>query len=287
MRLERFARAVRLFRANNARSARTAMPDTPNRLPKALLTLVAWLAATVAVGAVLRQEGAGIAEIVGLLSTGVAWNVVGGIAVLALATWFFGWRDLGFGPPNGWSLAKLVWFPILTLLPFYAIAMAVGLPPGRAMLFLALNTTLVALSEEWMFRGILFRALKARLRIWPAVALTSVLFGAIHVLNAFALGDIRLATAQAVAAMMTGLLLIALMLRTGSIWTAVVYHMIWNFGILLVAYETAKQPLPEGPMPLNTYLVPILVVLPNFLYGLILLRKVQDEPVPGHLHEAR
>lgn len=249
----------------------------PNRLPKALLTLFAWLAATIVVGTVLRPDSAGIGEIVGLLTSGIAWNVVAGIAVLALATRVFGWRDLGFGPPAAWPVAKLIWFPILTLLPFYAIAFAIGLPPGRAMLFLAINTTLVALSEEWMFRGILFQALRSRLRIWPAVALTSVLFGAIHVLNAFALGDLRLAGAQAVAAMMTGLLLIALMLRTGSIWTAVAYHMVWNFGILLVVYETARYPLPEGPLPPSAYLVPLLVVLPNFLFGLVLLRKLRHD----------
>lgn len=251
----------------------------PRRLTKALLTLLAWLGATSIAGALMRQDAAGIAEIVGLLSSDIAWNVVGGVVVLALATWLFGWRDLGFGPPKTRAVIRLSWFPVLTLLPFYAIALAVGLPPGRAMLFLAVNTTLVALSEEWMFRGILFQALKSRLRIWPAVALTSVLFGAIHVLNAFALGDLRLAAAQAVAAMMTGLLLIALMLRTGSIWTAVVYHMVWNFGILLVAYETAKQPLPEGPLPLASYVVPILVVLPNFLYGVILLRNLRHPSV--------
>lgn len=254
------------------------MPDSPKRLPPAFLTLLAWLAATIVVGAALRQESAGIAEIVGLLSTSVAWNVVAGIAVLALATRTFGWKDLGFGPPDGWSVAKLLWFPVLMLLPFYAIAFAVGLPPVRAILFLALNTTLVALSEEWMFRGILFQALRSRIRIWPAVALTSVLFGSVHVLNAFALGDLRLAAAQAVAAMMTGLLLMALMLRTGSIWTSVVYHMVWNFGILLLAYETAQYPLPDQAPSASAYLVPMLVVLPNLLYGLILLRNLRNHP---------
>ena len=249
----------------------------PNRLPQALLTLFAWLAATILGGAFLRADADGIAGIVGLLTTGIAWNVVGGLVVLALASWAFGWRDLGFGPPRLGAVARLVWFPILTLLPFYGIAFAIGLPIGRVLLFLAINTSLVALSEEWMFRGILFQGLKTRLRIWPAVALTSVLFGAIHVLNAFALGDLRLAAAQSVAAMMTGFLLIALMLRTGSIWTAVVYHMVWNFGILLGVYGTVQSPLPEGPLPLSAYLVPLLVVLPNFLFGLVLLRRMRQD----------
>ena len=252
-----------------------------NRLPKALVTLAAWLCATVAVGSCLRPDASGVDEIVGLLSTGIAWNVVAAIAVLAIATRVCGWRDLGFGPPAGRSLARFVWFPLLTLLPFYAIAFAVGLPPTEAILFLSVNTALVALSEEWMFRGILFQALRTRLRLWPALVLTSILFGAVHVLNAFSLGDIRLAAAQAVAAMMTGLLLVALMLRTGSIWTAVTYHLFWNLGILLVAHETAKYPLPDGPVPTATYFMPLLVVLPNFVYSLILLRKVPNHRPPG------
>jgi membrane protease YdiL (CAAX protease family) len=255
------------------------MPDTPYRLTKALLTLLAWLVATAAVGSFMRQKTSGVAEIVGLLSSAPAWNVLAGVAVLAIATKQFGWRDLGFGPPKPLAVAKLIWFPILTLLPFYAIALAVGLPPTRAILFFALNTTLVALSEEWMFRGVLFQALRSRLSIWPAVGMTSVLFGAIHVVNAFALGDLRLAAAQAVAAMMTGLLLIALMLRTGSIWTSIAYHMVWNFGILLVAYESSKYSLPEEPLPLTAYFVPMLLVLPNFVFGLILLRKLRGDPV--------
>lgn len=254
----------------------------PYRLPKALVTLAAWLGATVAVGAYLRPSGAAdIAEIVGLLSTGIAWNVVAAIAVLGLATRAFGWRDLGFALPDGRSVAKVVWFPILTLLPFYAIAFAVGLPPTQAILFLSVNTALVALSEEWMFRGILFRALRSRLRLWPAMVLTSILFGAVHVLNALTFGDIRLAAAQAVAAMMTGLLLVALMLRTGSIWTAVAYHQFWNLGILFVAYETAKYPQPEGPLPTVTYFMPLLVVLPNLLFSLVLLRRLSNQPLPG------
>lgn len=254
------------------------MPRAP--LFQAIVTLLLWLAATIAVGTMLRPEGEeSVVAIVGFLSSGLAWNVVAGLVVLGLATRIFGLRGLGFGPPDARATARLVWFPILTLLPFYAIGLAIGLPPPKSLLYLAVNTALVALSEEWMFRGVFFHALRSRLRIWPAAALTSVLFGSIHVLNAFALGDLSLAMAQAVAATMTGLLLIALMLRTGSIWTAVVYHMVWNFGILLVAYETARYPLPEGPLPASAYVVPILVVLPNFLFGLILLRGLGQRPV--------
>jgi membrane protease YdiL (CAAX protease family) len=214
------------------------------------------------------------AEIMAMVSSDVVWTVVAGLAALSLATWVYRLNGLGFQAPEWRSVARLIWFPVLALLPFCAIALAVGLPPPRAMLFLALNTALIALSEEWMFRGILFQALRSRLNLWPAVLLTSSLFGAVHLLNVLVFGDLALAAAQAVAAAMTGLLLVALVIRTGSIWPSIVYHMVWNFSILLVAYETSKYLQADGPAPLTSYLMPMLIVLPNFLFALFLLRKV-------------
>ena len=261
----------------------TDLPARPpfRRLGRTLATFVLWIAAMSVTGVLLRYEApASPIQIVELLAEGVAWNVIAGLAALALATWVFALEGLGFVAPDWRAFARHLWFPILALLPFLAIALAVGLPPTRVMLILALNTALVALSEEWMFRGILFSALRSRLRLWPAVLLTSALFGAVHVLNAFALGDLALASAQAVAAAMTGLLLVALVIRTGSIWPAVVYHMIWNFSILLVAFEASKYLQPEGPLPLASYLMPMLIVLPNFVYALLLLRKLPNTLAP-------
>jgi uncharacterized protein len=253
------------------------MPDTPRtrRLGLAGLTLLVWMAATAVVGLFSRDAAvSSLDEIIRSLGSGVVVNIVVDIGVLALATVLFRWNDLGFTAPDWGAWRRLMWFPLLTLAPFPILGATLGLPPGPAILFLALNTFLIALSEEWMFRGILFRALLTRLRLGPAVLTTSVLFGAVHVLNAFAFGDLRLALVQALAAMMTGTLLVALVLRTGSIWPAVAFHMAWNFGIMLIAYEGALDPIPEGPLPLASYLVPILIVLPNFLYALVLLRQV-------------
>jgi len=249
------------------------------RLRQAGLTLLVWLVATVLIGAVLRQDRpTSLGELIAGLSSGVAWNVVLGLTVLTLATRLFGWKDLGFNRPDGRAVLRLMWFPGLTLLPIFLMSFAIGLPPGRAIGFLVLNTTLVALSEEWMFRGVLFRALSARLRLWPAILLTAFLFGAIHVLNIFAFGDVAQAAGQATAAMMTGLLLGALLLRTGSIWPPVVFHMAWNFGLLLVTYEAAQHPMLEDPLTLDAYLVPLVIVTPNLLYALFLLRRVRNLP---------
>lgn len=252
------------------------MPDAPTRrLIRAFAVLAAWTAAAFVMGALGRGASAAtLADIVTALASGVATSLVAALAVLALATWVFRWGDLGFRSPDWRALLRVMGFPMLTLVPLPLLAWGIGFPPGPAVAFLALNTILIALSEEWMFRGILFRAFLARFRLWPAVLITSVLFGAFHVLNAFALGDLRMALAQSVAAMMTGMLLVALVLRTGSIWPSVVYHMVWNFGVLLVAHETLEHLAPDTAPPVSAYLMPMLIVSPNLFFALLLLRKV-------------
>ncbi len=252
---------------------------TDIRLWQALLTLVLWLFVTLGIGLFLRQDRvSSIAELVALLSQGVAWNLVLGVAVLALATRAFGWSDLGFRATPLWQALRLMWFPILMLLPIFALAFAIGLPSLNAVGFLALNTLLVALSEEWMFRGVLFRAMAARRRLWPAILLTSVIFGSIHVLNGFSYGDLTQSSVQAIAATMTGLLLGALLIRTGSIWPSIALHMLWNFGLLLVTFEAAQYQQPQQPPTLQALLVAMAIVMPNLFYALFLLRKVRVVP---------
>jgi membrane protease YdiL (CAAX protease family) len=248
---------------------------TDIRLRQALLTLALWLFATLGIGMLLRQDRlSSIAELITLLSQGIAWNLLLSLAVLAVATRMFGWTDLGFRAPSLWLALRLLWFPALMLLPIFALAFAIGLPPPRAIGFLALNTILVALSEEWMFRGILFRALSARRGVWAALLVTSVIFGSIHVLNGFTYANLSQSTVQAIAATMTGLLLGALMIRSGSIWPSIALHMLWNFGLILVSFEAANYPQPLQPFSLQTLLVGVAIVMPNLLYALFLMRKV-------------
>lgn len=245
------------------------------RLRQALLTLALWVFATLGLGLLLRQERvSSLADLIALLSQGVAVNLLLGLAVLAIATRLFGWSDLGFRPTPLWLALRLLWFPVLMLLPIFALASAIGLPPLRAVGFLALNTLLIALSEEWMFRGILFRAMAVRQRLWPALLLTSVIFGSMHVLNGFSYGDLTQSSVQAVAATMTGVFLGALLIRTGSIWPSIAMHMLWNFGLLLLTFEAVGEQQPQPAPTLQALLMATAIVMPNLLYALFLLRKV-------------
>lgn len=53
--------------------------------------------------------------------------------------------------------------------------------PGAAPLVIVSVVLLAPLAEELLFRGVLFQALRMRVRLWPAVAVSAVAFGASHV----------------------------------------------------------------------------------------------------------
>ena len=127
-----------------------------------------------------------------------------------------------------------------------------------------------------MFRGVLLQSLRRTVSIWVAVALTTLAFGAIHLLNVFMTGELRAAAIQAVAAALSGLLFIALRLRTGSLWPCIVVHGLWDFALFSLAASRSGESQGGdggGPITLMTF-VPILLVLPNALYGLWLMRRI-------------
>jgi membrane protease YdiL (CAAX protease family) len=79
--------------------------------------------------------------------------------------------------------------------------------------------------EEWIVRGYIYRALKERWRPWWAALASSVLFSLLHANNpnvsVFALINIILA----------GLVLAAMVERSGSLWSVTLAHGFWNFTI--------------------------------------------------------
>jgi membrane protease YdiL (CAAX protease family) len=78
--------------------------------------------------------------------------------------------------------------------------------------------------EELLFRGIILRLLWTAFGMWPAVAVSSALFGLVHLLNPHA--DVLIALDIAFEA---GLPLGALYVLTGRLWLPIGYHIAWNF----------------------------------------------------------
>lgn len=253
--------------------------STNRRLPVALATYVGWVLITLFIGRLWSD--AREMSLADSISHGVGWNIALALAFLLAVKTVIGWRDLGFVKPDLMGSLKLLWLPAIYLALFLALAIILGLPPLSVALFVFLNTLIVGFSEEIMFRGVLFRGLLSRLSIWPAMITTSVLFGSVHILNVFLTGKLGEAAVQAVTAGMSGFLFMALLIRTGSIWVPIIYHALWDFGTFMVSSASSGGQIGPESNAL-AILVPLLLVTPNFLYALYLLRNVrQGTPVAG------
>ena len=251
-------------------------PGDAKRLPLALLTFVVWVIATL-FGMRWASDGT-TKPLVETVTHGVSWNLVMAIAVLAVATAVWRWRDLRFVPSREPNLLKLMWFPLLYLVLFFGLALFFGLPPVGTIFFLALNTALVGLSEEWMFRGVIFQAWRTRVAMWPAIIITCIMFGSVHVFNVFVTGELGASVLQATTAALSGLVFVALLIRTGSIWVPIAYHALWDFCTFVMSAGAANDAVTVEQGGLAT-LLPLALVLPNFLYALYLLRKVRNDTV--------
>lgn len=245
------------------------------RLTLSVVALLGWIVIPAAAPPPVDQQSG----LVGVIADRPAWGIMlAAIFVLALVL-ICRWRDVGLNRPAAWRSLRLLWLPALYPLFFAAAAVAVGLPPAYKVGLIVVNTAFVALSEELMFRGVLFSGLRTRMALVPAVVLTTLVFGAAHLLNLPVMGAFWPTLAQAVAAAMTGLLFLALRIRTRSLYPVIGLHAIWNAAALLAASGAltrsaaaggAAPALPDQPLVL---LAPLLVALPNFLYALFLLRR--------------
>ena len=242
------------------------------RLAISLAAFVGWLLITVVGG----QMHTGEAPLLQAVTRGLGWPfLLAALFLLALVVQQQ-WRDVGLNKLASGRSLLLTWLPMLYIVAGLAFAVVFGLPPLGVLLWILFNTFLVGLSEELMFRGVLLQAFRRAVSIWPAVWLTTLAFGAIHVLNVFMTGDLRAALIQSAAAALSGLLFIALRLRTGSIWPSIGVHGLWDFATFTVAAARggeAQASTAGGPTTLTTF-VPILMVLPNALYGLWLMRRI-------------
>ncbi len=138
--------------------------------------------------------------------------------------------DLPFAEaPKGLGLGVLLGFLIFgsvvgvaALLDVYNI---VG-PGGTSELVTALMMTAVipGFVEELLFRGILFRWFEAFGGSWFALALTSALFGLVHIFNPNATWFSALAIA-----LEAGVLLGGAYMLTRNLWLAMGLHASWNF----------------------------------------------------------
>jgi membrane protease YdiL (CAAX protease family) len=223
--------------------------------------------------------GGAHAEEWGEAASDLVARLLAAAAATGLVLWLGWWRHAGFTPVREWSNPHLYWLPAL-LVGFVLVvgAMRYGASPG----WLALTVPgafATGYLEELVIRGIILLVLLRAWRHRPRGALAAVLvsgliFGLAHYAN-LADPDPRPlgVTAQVLTTTFVGIGFGALVVRTNTLWPAVVLHWLNNAAVQALPGPTPTD--PDEPDVLN--LAPVLLFLPLALYGLFLLRRTRSE----------
>lgn len=111
-----------------------------------------------------------------------------------------------------------------------------------------------AMTEELLFRGILFRIIEERAGTWLSLTLTGTLFGLMHLVNPNA--SLWGALAIAVEA---GAMLAAAYAATRTLWLPIGVHFAWNFAASgIFSTEVSGNDTPQGLLDSSTSGSPLL-----------------------------
>jgi membrane protease YdiL (CAAX protease family) len=225
--------------------------------PISLGIFTIWL--IVVVGGGLLQVKGQPTQLDELVKSQLIYGVLTAIVFLSVAITYFNWWDqVGWKGPNDSRNLRLLWLPALFLFIMLVIVLFTGLPPIRILLIVIINTLMVGISEELMFRGVLFHGASSSFGIWRAVWITAIVFGSVHTLNSLITGDFNASVFQALFAGMFGVWAVALRVRLDTVIPLIIIHWLWD----CLAFLTGS----------SEELVLLLFSFILFLYGIWLLR---------------
>jgi len=185
------------------------------------------------------------------------------VALLFVLAKWDGLRDYGFKRGRSW------WF-LLAGAPFLVLTALLSLNPESpfglgmaAALGWILVSIFVAIGEEGVFRGLLWRTLEDRGMLTTSL-LTSVLFGTVHLVGLFSPIPWEIVLSQAVFAAGVGMMFAAVRLVSGSLLAPIFMHALFDAGAIVAA--GGVQELFSDTMSVERLVGPGIVF---FAWGLI------------------
>lgn len=183
-----------------------------------------------------------------------------------------GWVAVGFRRPVR-PAAALYGIPLLLL---GAMALAGGVAPTMtvvAFLSMSIWLTLGVLIEEIIFRGVMWEVVSGRGHFFAAIS-TSVGFGMIHLLGIGGAVPTSVIAAQMCFAMGTGIVLAAVRIAAGNLWTAIAVHWVFN-GLSFLASGGVAETLSSG-MELRIVSAGVVLALVGFAAVTVASRRARS-----------
>ncbi|MDE7394666.1 MAG: CPBP family intramembrane metalloprotease [Clostridiales bacterium] len=161
-------------------------------------------------------------------------------------------------------------------------------PSAGTVIGFILYNLAIAVSEEFLFRGVIFTQMLDSLKnkkgfIWTAILLSSALFGLRHLLNLVTTPTVVITTVgQVLFTFMAGFYLCAVYLRTRNIWVCIIIHFLEDFFTgfwALVSTSAAIAQTIDGTIAGMLLLVAVHTVY--VLFGVLMLKskKWQYQPL--------
>ena len=146
-----------------------------------------------------------------------------------------GWRSIGFGKFNVlglfWILPSVAVIIAMVLGMQSAAGPALSAVPVYGVVAIFTVPVLIGLSEEILFRGILFHTLLRKLSFVQAMMMSSVMFALMHSPTLLT-GQMAATTFQQMGfAFLVGMFLAPITLRSGTLWVPIIWHAVWDMTI--------------------------------------------------------
>lgn len=207
----------------------------------AILLLPALLIVTRGFG-VDTDDSLPVLELIATFFQDVGW-IVGALALAATIrrprAWQFGFRRPRLGPAVGWSLVAILAYIVLTLLYTLILQPESGEPIetgdryGTLIGSCVIIIVVAPLCEEIFFRGFLYRILRGRMGLWPALVINGALFGSVHLGSGGPLAVALIAP--------LGFLLCLVYERSGSLYPCIALHALNNAIVAAAEFDRVSE----------------------------------------------
>jgi len=173
--------------------------------------------------AVSQNMGLGEAQQISVITVFLAVSVIVGLIFMKKSR--FSLAEYGFRKNQKNSLQKVIWFIpliVIEILPIALVGFSAEIKPLQY-LNLLFFVIAVGFNEEIYFRGLAFKFMKEK-GTKNAIIGSSILFGVLHLANAFNGKEPLYVVLQMIFAFLVGLVLAEIVSITKSLWVVIIWH---------------------------------------------------------------